>query len=155
MEGGENKTVSWVKCEGWRRVGGVFANPSTSGFYWDAEAAKIMFFTRQAFLGYKLPSSHSVKAIGGGHFVLPLKTTQLTPPHPGNPPFPHSAVKCPFLPVIHQQTTTCRQNVLSSINNCIYTQLINQTSAPAEHMKKDPRINEKLESKEFVVRYWR
>lgn len=36
----------------------VFVNPSTSGFYQDVGAAKIMFFTLQAFLCYKLPTSH-------------------------------------------------------------------------------------------------
>lgn len=60
----------------------VFVNPSTSGFYQDVGAAKIMFFTLQAFLCYKLPTSHCAfltETPSVGQFAFLRQSARLLP----------------------------------------------------------------------------
>lgn len=61
----------------------AFVNPSTSGFYLDVGAAKIMFFTLQAFLCYKLPTSHCAfltETLSASQFSFLSRSAQLLPP---------------------------------------------------------------------------
>lgn len=85
----------------------VFVNPSTSGFYQDVGAAKIMFFTLQVFLCYKLPTSHCAfltETLSESQFVS--EAVDSTPPPP-------LSCTCPLC-FLHFETPSALKYGLSS-----------------------------------------
>lgn len=81
-EGEKNRLRGRVRVREKEKGGMVFVNPSTSGFYQDVGAAKIMFFTLQAFLCYKLPTSHCAfltETLSVRQYSFLRQSTQLLP----------------------------------------------------------------------------